>query len=336
MFRWPTLLSTVIALSISAIAGTPAAQAATTRPTLGAVQYAEATWNWNWFDSSDHSTVAAGDYQEDFQCAEFVARALAFEGLIPNLSANAPQSAYGAYASGGKSYALWNVGTDTIAGLYDYLIQSGLGTDIGNNPAAASPGDVVFYYDGVRDAAHRYHTTLLTQTSPALYTGHNIAEKDQPYSTSAVSSIVHIKRPSSIRDLTAQTKTLASNTAACAGTVQYYTQNDYYGFPSAWTYANGSDACVQVSYTPATTTANCSFWFYVPAGDATSRVIFGYWDTGGTKHYAAIDENPVEGWNRVFTAANVTTINFQDNNGHAYPEQIGWGTGTGHGLQQRC
>jgi hypothetical protein len=38
----------------------------------------------------------------------------------------------------------------------------------------------------------------------------------------------------------------------------------------------------------------CEYWFYVPAGDATGQVVFGYW-VGGTKYYYTLNENPVNG-----------------------------------------
>jgi hypothetical protein len=129
---------------------------------------------------------------------------------------------------------------------------------------------------------------------------------------------------------------LANNTANCPGTSQYFSDNDVNGVAITWTYANGSHACVKVTYTPRTTSSYCAFRFFVPSGHATANVIFGYWTTDGVKHYASLDEAPRDGWYTVFSSANVTSVGFQDNNGQAYPLQIGWGTDRYHGMRQEC
>jgi hypothetical protein len=92
---------------------------------------------------------------------------------------------------------------------------------------------------------------------------------------------------------------------------------------------------VRVAFTPAVTSANCQFWFYVPDGHATATVIFGYWNTAGNKFYKSIDENPVTGWQHLFDAANVRAVNFQDNNGGS-GTQIGWSSHHDFGLWQVC
>jgi hypothetical protein len=333
----------------SAITGAAPAHAAYSDPNNAAFQYADKTWNWDWWDSSSHGTVAAGSWQPDFACAEYVARALAFEGLIPGLGPNSPQSAYANYtATNGKVYHLWNVGVTGIPGLYNFLVDTGLGTNIGNAPGTAMPGDVIFYYNTTdpnqRNDSTRVHTTLLTRSgtdSEAQYDGHNIAEHNSTYGSSGMRNIVHINRKTPYY-LGAQVTTLENNTSNCPGTSQYFSATDNYGLPVNYTYSNGSHACVRVSFTPVTKLTNCEFWFYVPAGWGTANVIFGYWVKDPvlgttTKYYASINEDPYEGWHKVFTAPNVTAINFQDNNGQTPGDYlIGWGNGTSRGLRQQC
>lgn len=130
---------------------------------------------------------------------------------------------------------------------------------------------------------------------------------------------------------------LENNTSACPGNQQYFTATDLAGNPIYWTYSNGSHACVSVDYYPVST-ATCRYWFYVPEGHATANVIFGYWTTDGVKHYApTLNENPVFGWQPIFTSANVTRINFQDNNGQTPGStEIGWGAEAADGLAQTC
>jgi len=171
------------------------AKAAVTNPGNLAVQYANTHWNWDWdsTDSLDYYTVNAGNGQPNFECAEFVTRALSTEGLTPGLDA---------YNSTSDQYANYNGYNLRLVGdLYNYLIRNRLGTDIGNNPSQAVPGDVVFY----STAAGMFHVVLLTQTgttvdgSDTLVDGHNIAEYNQVYSPGydeygnvATISIVHI------------------------------------------------------------------------------------------------------------------------------------------------
>jgi hypothetical protein len=158
-----------------------------------AIQYADTHWNCT--TPSCSSTVAAGSLQTNFQCAEFVARALSTEGLIPGLNSNSPQSAYQYYrASNGVTYNLLWVGWtsasgyNTIKGLYQYLTETGRGSDIGNNPSQAAPGDVTIYHEG--DG----HTALLVQTgSNALVDAHNYSRYHVGYTEGYNLTIIHIK-----------------------------------------------------------------------------------------------------------------------------------------------
>jgi hypothetical protein len=156
------------------------------------IQYADT--HWNCADPSCYSTVTAGSAQPNFQCAEFVSRVLSNEGLIPGLNANSPQSAYQYYrASNGQMYNLLWVGWtsasgyNTIKGLYQYLTETGRGSDIGNAPSQAAPGDVTIYHEGMG------HTALLVQTgSHALVDAHNNAHYHVEYTLGYDVAIIHI------------------------------------------------------------------------------------------------------------------------------------------------
>lgn len=122
------------------------------------------------------------------------------------------------------------------------------------------------------------------------------------------------------------------------------TKNDALGHPISWTYANGSTPCVRVSFTARAVSTQCSFWIYVPDGNATATFTLGWQDTNGNWHTTeAVNENSVTGWSLITmyspsqrTAANVTQLYFQDNNGQAYPSEIGWGTSNQYGIWQAC
>src|SRR6266699_3599899 len=69
-----------------------------------AVNYAENTWNW--WDSSGNCCAKQLDAQTNFECAEFVARALSTEGFMFGLDTHSLQTSYGNYFG----YDLLNVG----------------------------------------------------------------------------------------------------------------------------------------------------------------------------------------------------------------------------------
>jgi hypothetical protein len=198
-----------------------------------AIQYADSHWNWPYYTRSTPA-VPSGVFQPDFQCAEFVARALSAAGLIPGLNPNSPQTGPQSFASyrapNGKTYYLWNVGRSHIPGLYQYLIESGLGVDIGNNPTLASPGDVVFYYGGGTLAPDdRTHTALMVQTGAeardALVDAHNAAHYHYPYAMEHPLTIVHLKY--ALPTSTA-TPTPGPQTTITPGNAVPFTQFDLY------------------------------------------------------------------------------------------------------------
>jgi len=82
---------------------------------------------WNCANPSCSSIVASGAAQPNYECAEFVARALAAGGHIPNLGAFASQSAYGNYNYGGTVYDLLWVSSKQGGplGLGDCLLKLG-------------------------------------------------------------------------------------------------------------------------------------------------------------------------------------------------------------------
>lgn len=356
--RWRTwAVTTIGGLALAgAVVVVPAqaAQAQVNEYENPSVVYAANAWNWLSPSGPGGGTVTDGANQDNFQCAEFVSRALAAAGLIPGLNANSPRTGTGSfeqYNANGKTYNLLNVGSVAVhitwpidlgigynLGLYDYLIDSGLGKDIGYNTNAAMPGDVVFWYgyNSPADGTHRHHAGLLVATgnpSETFYDAHNLARYWQPItSDSETKSIVRLNK----NYLSESVTQLETGTSACPGDTEYFSATDAYGVPIWWTYAAGSHPCIRVAYTPRVTTSSCTFKFYVPAGHATAVVYFGYWTTDGVKHYASIDEGPREGWYNVFTSANVNRIEFQDNDGQAYPLQLGWGSDYWHRLVQQC
>lgn len=126
-----------------------------------------------------------GVWQPNFQCADFVARALTQDGLVPGLnnggiSGRSPASptigGYDSYqAANGEVYHLWNVGVPGIPGLSNYLLDNQLATNIHVTLAQARPGDVVFFLD--RNGRY-YHTMLIASLGDGylVMDGHNAAQ----------------------------------------------------------------------------------------------------------------------------------------------------------------
>ncbi|MFB7055346.1 hypothetical protein ACFCXT_19740 [Streptomyces vinaceus] len=131
-----------------------------------AVRYADQHWSWaRW--NGKKPPVGRGSATPGFQCAEYVARSLAAAGLIPGLSSDAPQPDYGHYsARNGKEYDLLLISDRPgFRTLYDFLLDSRLGIDVGDRPDEAQPGDVVVSFD--RGQHVKLHTGLVVRSGNA-------------------------------------------------------------------------------------------------------------------------------------------------------------------------
>jgi len=102
-------------------------QKSTPPPSGGGSCAAFADSQWNCADFNCASHVAAGTPQNNYMCAEFVARTLANAGYIPGLAWNSPQSAYEHYSYKGRSYYLtWTSSKQGgLLGLEDFLVAAG-------------------------------------------------------------------------------------------------------------------------------------------------------------------------------------------------------------------
>jgi hypothetical protein len=201
---------------------------------------------------------------------------------------------------------------------------------VASNPATANPPDPVaknFANDTWREFAANLGIYLYSHVcggqycpaSPATPTG-------SATPCSKLSAVI----------CTGGTATVLDSTCP-GGTQQWFNATDLNNVAMHYTYADDSRACMRVTYNMYPTTANCSFWMYVPKGNATGDITFGYWDTSGTKHTWWINENAVDGWQYIFSAADVTQIQWQDNNGQ-YPNstELGWSSDDQHGFAERC
>ena len=158
------------------------------------VAFAESHWNWTAWD--DSTPVTDGSDQPQYQCAEFVARSMAAAGLIPGLTPDAPQSDYFDYtAPNGKVYDLLLISVlPQYNNIYDYLMDSGLGIDVGDDPADAQPGDFVVTYLGPNNTPSHMGliATAPTATDEATVDAHNHARYHYGYHFYAPSHLVEL------------------------------------------------------------------------------------------------------------------------------------------------
>lgn len=196
--------------------------------------------NWNFGNYWDTYRVPEGYFQPYFGCTPYVARALTQSGLMPGLreggvygggglSPDWGSMAYGNYPvrfGGSQATIRYNLnwtGTrgstgplPAVNGLYNYLVDSGIGTPIGENLWEARPGDVLFldrtHTPGPSDREHAMiiaalfydgwtgHGAYPTHGYEALLDGHNAAAYHdrmsswtEPYFGFPSFEIVHIR-----------------------------------------------------------------------------------------------------------------------------------------------
>ena len=118
-------------------------------------------------------------FQPNFECAEFLSRALAQNGFLPGLNSGgvggtSPASASSTYGNY-KGYDLINVGTSSVKGLSQYLLNNNIAINVGTNKAQAQAGDIIFFRDST---GNYYHAGIITAVANGiiLFDAHNIAQ----------------------------------------------------------------------------------------------------------------------------------------------------------------
>jgi hypothetical protein len=277
---------------------------------------------------SSRTLATLGDFQPDYQCSEFVARALAQDGLLPGLDSGgldgtparvaSSTAEFGTYSynsypftraadaasgSGDTIYNLLGVGTPGTPGLYDYLLNSGVGVSIHQDLAHAMPGDVVFFYTPSLDPSNREHVMLVTSlvryqsTSiglggyDALLDGHNRAAYH-----SLLSTLVSTNYPFEIIHLAAQASIVRTFTTTGSS---WATGSDNYGEPLAYTATTSAavpGATAEAGFDSGTHA--CLLTVYIPDIDATALASFQITLAGskGGQQTVQVDESQVDGW----------------------------------------
>jgi hypothetical protein len=277
---------------------------------------------------SSRTLVNLGDFQPDYQCSEFVARALAQDGLLPGLNsggldgtpagAASSTAEFGTYSynsypftraadaasgSGDTIYNLLGVGTPGTAGLYDYLLNSGIGVTIHQELARAMPGDVVFFYTPSLDPSNREHVMLITSLVhyqsaslglggyDAVLDGHNRAAYH-----SLLSTLVSAEYPFEIIHLAAQSSVVRTFTTTGSS---WATGNDNNGEPLAYTTTTSASVPGAIAHASLDSGGHaCELAVYIPDVDATAVAAFQITLAGsnGAQQTVQVDESQVDGW----------------------------------------
>ncbi|MGO8950745.1 MAG: amidase domain-containing protein [Ktedonobacterales bacterium] len=142
------------------------------------VSYANSTWNC--LDVFCTEKVKAGAAQPNYECAEFVARDIAWAEYIPDLGGASPQSEFDPYYVAGYTKHHYDLLLITpTSGLYtlaDFLIDQGVGVNIGTNLSKMAAGDVVVFEDSNHVAQHTAVIVVKgSSTSKTLVDAHNSA-----------------------------------------------------------------------------------------------------------------------------------------------------------------
>jgi hypothetical protein len=121
-------------------------------------------------------------------------------------------------------------------------------------------------------------------------------------------------------------------TTYCSGQ-QYFPATDGYGNALDWTYTDQNNLCVNVTYTLRHSFYSCDVDFYVPNADSSATFTYTWFD--GSYHTGTLNENPVDGWQPLFTASSATWLSFTD---HDTPGslRLGWGSSATDGVRVTC
>ncbi len=277
-----------------------------------------------------------GYFQPYFECAEFVARSLGQDGDIPGLHNGGvngitpvtstigsysydrfPFTYVGASYSGDTIYAL-----DNVNGLYNYLINSGLGYSIGTNMGSASLGDVVFFYSG----SSLEHTMIVTGiisggsgVTDLELDGHNVDNYhiSLNYVKGGFSSYVIIHR---------RINTGAFGQPTLSGS--WNSTTDGYGQAIHWVYTSCSTCDTAGATYSISDQGRCAVAVYVPAGNATANINFGVKQANGSWALRAVNENAIDGWALLYKWGSLSSdpvlINVSNNSGTS-GQQLGIG-----------
>jgi hypothetical protein len=263
-----------------------------------------------------------GEFQPAYQCSEFVSRALALEGLLPGMAAGGPGGTssqntdeFGNYSynvypftssaeagNGDTVYNLLGVGTPGTPGLYDYLVNSGIGVSVHQNLAAAEPGDVVFFYTSEVASENREHVMLITSLLhysstkegmrgwDALLDGHNRSAYHSLLSTLQSSSY-----PFEIIHLAAHRGSSYAFSTTGSG---WGTGSDNNSEPLVFTATtSAASPSAQATVNLPSTSRSCELVAYIPNINATASARFQItFASGKVAQSISIDESAVDGW----------------------------------------
>ncbi len=289
-----------------------------------------------------------GYYQPNFQCADFVARALTQNYLIAGVgnggvNGQSPVTkSVGTYSFQNYRFTYTPYSHNTVynlilvSSLKQYLLDSGLGIDIGTDLAQAQPGDVVIYYtvDSQGQELTDTHAALITSTFQdgwsdgggwdALIDGHNLSSYHDTLQARAAANpqlkwkIIHMRGSLGGSD--------AQSTRSGSGWTKF---TDGYGRTSYWVKTtNKKSPTAWTQFSDSSEATTCAVVVYVPSGHGTATLSFGVQMNNGSWVYRTVNESNIDSWALLFKwgelSAPPSIIKVSNNNGST-TQQMGIG-----------
>lgn len=281
-----------------------------------------------------------GYFQPNFQCADFVSRALVQNyqiagvgsgGVNGKTPATPPIGTY-SFQTYRFTYAPYSSNTTynliLVSSFKQYLLNSGLGVSIGTNISQAQAGDVVIYYNSSGTAIHTMITTsagfysngrwdvLLDGHNASAY--HNLLSWWLGGSGIASFSIIHMRG-----SLT------GSNGLASLSGGSWTSFTDSYGQSSYWAYTvAGSTPTASAQFPDSAEYQLCALAVYIPSGYATAGVYFQVQMANGSWVSRYVNESNIDGWALLYKwgelSSTPTLIKVNNNNNSPY-QQLGVG-----------
>jgi hypothetical protein len=275
-------------------------------------------------------------FQPNFQCADFVSRALTQNYQIAGVGNGGVKGVFpatppiGAYSYQTYRFTYTPYSSDKTYNLIyvpnfkQYLLDSGLGISIGTNIAEAQPGDVVIYYNSSGTAIHTMIITSTVQDGWTKYGGwdaimnghnasayHNTLQWWMENPDNASFSIIHMRG--------SLTGSSGQATRYGSGWTNF---TDGYGQSASWVYTISSgNATAWAQFSDYEETTPCAVAVYVPSGNALANLTFGVEMANNGWVYRTVNEANIDGWALLYKWGELSSppelINVGNNNGQS-------------------
>jgi len=121
-------------------------------------------------------------------------------------------------------------------------------------------------------------------------------------------------------------------TTFCPGQ-QFFSTTDGHGNPTDWTFTDRNHHCVTVTFSLPSSFSSCDIELYVPNVFADAKFKYSWFN--GITNTDIFNENPVDGWQHLFSATDATSLSFTDLQATG-SQHLGWGSTSKDGVRITC